>query len=470
VSGAVLLLAVIAAGPPTLHAEGLAVMGADPPRFHTELLATYPAADSVHASAIREIRLRFSTAVQVELSTLTVLGPAGVIRTADSLRHVRGSDERELRLPLPGPLSSGAYRVEWRTAGPDGHALRGDFGFQVAWDPPAETGDTAAPGGAAGGAAAGAGAVAPGAMVQVRDGGEATSDGRFVGALARWLGYLTMIAGLGGALFHSLVLPRLGADSEAVALRTDIGARMTTLAWAGVAAGLVALPLALGVRSVQTFGEGGLSPVQLTRVAGSGWGAAWFVQLAGVALLALGLLGARRWNARWGWLLAGAAGVLVAVAGARAGHAAGRGGFTMGVQALHASAAAVWVGGLVLLVAAVLPATRKRRELLPRAVDAFSPMALTAVLVLVVTGALNSWDRLDGPATLVSSTFGRVLLLKLTLFAGAASLGFHNWRTVRPALRDQARTELLRVPASLEMLLGLTVLAVTAVLVAIPLP
>ena len=90
--------------------------------------------------------------------------------------------------------------------------------------------------------------------------------------------------------------------------------------------------------------------------------------------------------------------------------------------------------------------------------------------MLVATGALNSWDRLGGLGPMFTTTFGRVLLLKLALFAAAAAMGFYNWRTVRPALRQEPRPDLLRMPVTLEMVLGMVVLAVTAFLVALPLP
>lgn len=430
---------------------------------HTELVAAYPAADSLHTAPVSEIRLRFSTAVQLSLSTVTVIGPTGVLRSADSLVHVPGSDERELRQPFGTPLETGEYRVEWRTAGPDGHALRGEYAFAVRYQAPPVASDTAA-------------APTPGPdqaqLTEVASDagtGRAADDGRVMGALARWLLYLTMTTALGGFAFRSFVLSRAARAGEDGAFADAVARRMTAAAWVGVASGLVALPLLLGVQAVQTFGGEGLGPSALARVLGSPWGGAFMAQVAGVALLALGLLVGRS-RPRWGWLLVGAAGVLIAVGAARGGHAAAGGTLVVAVHALHACAAAVWMGGLLLLVLGVLPAARSRPEALPHTVDAFSRVALVAVGVLVVTGVFNNWDRLGGLGALLTTSFGRTLSLKLVLFGLAAALGFYNWRTVRPMLRAEPRPGLLRVPASLELGLGLAVLAVTALLVALPLP
>jgi hypothetical protein len=50
--------------------------------------------------------------------------------------------------------------------------------------------------------------------------------------------------------------------------------------------------------------------------------------------------------------------------------------------------------------------------------------------------------------------------------AGAFSLGFYNWRTVRPGLAESESAGSLRIPATVEAALGVGVLLATAVLVA----
>jgi putative copper export protein len=193
------------------------------------------------------------------------------------------------------------------------------------------------------------------------------------------------------------------------------------------------------------------------------------LQGAGVALLLVGLLLVGRARPRTGWALAAAAGVIVALGGALAGHARTEGGWLpVAVQTLHAGAAAVWAGGVAALVLAAIPAARRAPESLARFVGAFSPIALAAVAVLLLTGVINAWDRVGGIGELVSSGYGRVLLVKLALVAGAAAFGLHNRRTVLPALAEQPRAGLIRVPASVELLLQTLVLLATAFLVVLP--
>ncbi|NIP57237.1 MAG: hypothetical protein GWM92_21120 [Gemmatimonadetes bacterium] len=102
--------------------------------------------------------------------------------------------------------------------------------------------------------------------------------------------------------------------------------------------------------------------------------------------------------------------------------------------------------------------------------NAFSRIALVAVPLLVASGVLNAWIHLDRLGQLFSTAYGRTLVLKLGAALAAMALGFYNWRTVRPTLEQDPRTGLLRIPATLELLIGLGVLAVTALLVSRGLP
>ena len=103
---------------------------AHPAGAHTRLTGTAPAAGDTVAAGVREVRLRFSAGPEASLTWLAVL------RGADTLAVgfpavVPGSDGREFTLSLGSPLTGGAYHVAWRTAGADGHVLRGSFHFSA---------------------------------------------------------------------------------------------------------------------------------------------------------------------------------------------------------------------------------------------------------------------------------------------------------------------------------------------------
>lgn len=437
----------------------LGATGSDQPARHTELQAAYPAADTVHTEAVREIRLRYSTAVQLALSTVTVVGPEGVLRTADSLRYVDGAEETELQLLLASPLTTGEYTVEWRTAGPDGHAIRGDYAFRVEWEAPVDTAAQVRP------------ADADSAdLVEVTDemGGDAEASGRSQG-IARWLLYLAVAAAFGGSVFSILVVGPIGRGEGMEEVAAGAQARIGTLTWMGVAAALVALPVSLGLASVSFFGGSPWNAANIARTLGSQWGASWWIELTGLAAVVLGLLLRGQDRLPLGRSVITVGAVALMFGGVSAGHAVSEGTLSVVVQTVHGLAAATWLGGLACLVLAAIPATRKTPAALPAVVAKFSPVALASVAVIVGTGVANSWGRV-GPANLLTSGYGLTLLLKLGIFAGVAALGFHNWRTVRPTLEVDPRPALLRVPATLELALGAAVLLVTAFLVVTPLP
>jgi putative copper export protein len=64
------------------------------------------------------------------------------------------------------------------------------------------------------------------------------------------------------------------------------------------------------------------------------------------------------------------------------------------------------------------------------------------------------------------SGYGRLLLIKLSLIVLLAAFGAVNWRVLRPALSDGIALQRLRRSATVELVIGAAVLAVTAVLVA----
>ncbi len=67
--------------------------------------------------------------------------------------------------------------------------------------------------------------------------------------------------------------------------------------------------------------------------------------------------------------------------------------------------------------------------------------------------------------------YGQVLLLKLALLAITAGIGLYNWKRGTPSLSATAQgPQHLRRAATVELVVGVGVLLVTAILVATPTP
>lgn len=208
------------------------------------------------------------------------------------------------------------------------------------------------------------------------------------------------------------------------------------------------------------------------------WGTGWLFQAAGLLLLALASRTDDRRSptqagARLDLLAAGGA-VALAASPALSGHAVSAPGLApvlVTLDVAHVAAAGAWLGTLFVLTVAVLPAVRSAPgETRTRLLASFSPVALASAAVLAMTGGVAAWLHLEAPSALWSTRYGQLLLAKLATLVGVAAVGCYNWRVVTPRVAHDAGAAALRRSAVVELTLGAILLAITAVLVATPLP
>ena len=99
-------------------------------RFHTKLTKSNPAADTTLAASPKVIELWWNEKPEAALTTVTVQGAdsamagLGKVRLSENLMGVATD--------VTKPLMPGKYVVKWKTAGKDGHAVRGSFNFSIA--------------------------------------------------------------------------------------------------------------------------------------------------------------------------------------------------------------------------------------------------------------------------------------------------------------------------------------------------
>lgn len=163
---------------------------------------------------------------------------------------------------------------------------------------------------------------------------------------------------------------------------------------------------------------------------------------------------------------------LVAIAFVFDGHTAtaGPGVLVRTSSFVHVVAAGVWVGGVVVMVQVL--ARRKRKGV---ALDAgaiairFSRVASAALVGVAIAGTALAWSILDSPGELVSTSWGRLLILKLLAVCVAAGIGAYNHFVVIPVLEeygaDADASERLRRTTRVEVVVLVIVVAVTAFLV-----
>jgi copper resistance protein D len=149
-------------------------------------------------------------------------------------------------------------------------------------------------------------------------------------------------------------------------------------------------------------------------------------------LLALALVGAVAWLARataapGRWITAAALALGIAASGAWLSHAASRlqeRATLMALTALHQAAMAVWLGGIVQLIA-LSPLARRHPAVgarWPSLLRRFSRLAATSVGVLAFSGAALVWMYVGTVEGLVGSGYGSLILAKAVLLGVALGL------------------------------------------------
>jgi putative copper resistance protein D len=237
--------------------------------------------------------------------------------------------------------------------------------------------------------------------------------------------------------------------------------------------------LARGLLQVLSFLDPGdtLTPDLTRSVLLTGtWGHAWLLQIA--ALTALGAFLWRRGDRPATPDRLTIAGTTVILWGQTGmGHAAGgtwHAPLGRLVDFAHLLGGGLWLGTLGVLLLVAVPVLRgdARLPVLADAVRRFSVNARIGATLLVVSGVIAAIVYGGSVPLVLESTWGRLLLVKLGGLLGVVALGWYNWRVVTPALEGSQplAADRLRLAIRLELVLGLLMLAITALLVVSPLP
>ncbi|OLR89640.1 CopD family protein [Actinokineospora bangkokensis] len=246
----------------------------------------------------------------------------------------------------------------------------------------------------------------------------------------------------------------VGALLAAAVLVPDAHDRRVAATWAGRGAALwTVLALAMVVLTLADSTGMTLRQVADARRVVDGVGTfeaatAWLAMAAAAALIAL-------------WQRFGVAPIallalsVVAIApAALTGHSSAGVDHDWAADSLmaHIAAAAVWVGGLL----AVLVVACARRPYAVAAIELYSAIALGCWLVVVGTGVVNAFLRVQ-PGDLLSTRYGALLLVKTGAVLLLGGLGYlHRARTI-PRLAVGRRAPFLRLGAVEVLLMLLTV-------------
>ncbi len=296
--------------------------------------------------------------------------------------------------------------------------------------------------------------------------------------VVRAIHFAAMAMMTGAVVFRAAVAePALRSMPKA---RAVINSQIRRLACIGLAIGVISgaiwLVLLTASLSNESFREMLVSGALRDVLALTQFGAMAQIRLALAILLAISLaFDGSRWG-RWFALVAAPA---LTVSAAWTGHAAstphGLGYAHLVSDALHLSAASAWIGGLLPLVL-VLHAIRQDRPLAwppPELVTVrrFSALGVASVAALMISGAINSWILVGSFRGLILTVYGRVLMLKIAVFAIMLAVAAVNRLCLTPELasapgggvQQEALRRLTR-NTIIEIALGLLVFAIVGLL------
>jgi copper transport protein len=441
------------------------LVASTPAAAHGFLRRASPEPGAVLDAVPRGIHLIFSEEPERQFTRIALIGPDGHPVALGPVTFIPG---HAVDAALTAAVIAGTYRVDWQTAGRDGHVLRGSYEFTIAAGASGlSAGSASPPGGPRHGVAA----------AELMPAGSSGTLA-FLGGLLRWFALASVVAAIGAVAFRATVLTRIRLHTPAE-YAERVHQRSAVL---GAAAAAVFLTATLARLFVQYFDlHGDAAPLEVHILRGmvfeSAWGSAWLLQVGVGALALLSFVLARRlWS--WLWIAAGAAAVGLALSLALAGHAVTTGdspAVAVSAHVIHTVAASGWLGGLLCLALVGLPvAARLEREdrwvTAAAVVNAFSPVALFFAALAVGAGSFLAWTHIGTVAALFTTDYGRLLLVKLALLTLTLATGAYNWRRVRPSLRGSMGAARLKRSAGVELAVAAAVLGATAVLVATPPP
>ncbi len=430
-----LLLAVLF---PSLWAAGSAVAVAPP----TTTVATVPSANQVLTSAPN--RIEVITASAATGGTARVLDSKGQSVASGALNPIGPGT---LALDLPA-LGTGVYSVSWTVA-----ADSGAFAFDVS-----------------------GGSTSPAAVTTPKP---ATALGPMEDNLVTWVPLIAIMIFVGTLALRFLVSAPAARRAGRPELQVATDRRLTRIAAVAITV-FVPTTLAEQAYSDGHFDFGSIWPSLGADISGHYVGG----RLAVTALAALFVIpmALRRGKPSVPLLAAGLVCGLAELTGRELPSAlqpnVPRTLFNTVLYVAHLFGAAIWIGGLVALLGLALRSpvpAEDRRAFWPTAIRRFSTAAMTAVGALVLSGLWLYWVHIDGVNQLVSTLYGRTLLVKLCFVAALVLLGAANQFWLMPKIDGQHATadhgglrntlvRHFRLTIAVEVLLGLIVLFIAPLL------
>jgi putative copper export protein/methionine-rich copper-binding protein CopC/ABC-type branched-subunit amino acid transport system substrate-binding protein len=409
----------------------LALLVAPAAAAHPYLVASTPESGVVATGSVSSVQLAFTERLVLEGSSVTVLNPQGHPVKVGHLKPALGGNGFTASV---GNLPEGVYTVKWVALGDDGHTVAGSYEFGV----PSSDGQ----------APPGAGKLLASTST---NGSESAPTESFISIAGRWLAAIAGFLLLGGGLLLFRLRRRRTLDDE---LWGRVLRRWLRFA-----------PLALALAILGTLAEA----YERARVPQGGVRLGLLTDstsdisiLVRVGVLLAGLVALRLAPKRWRPVALAATGGLALAALGIDGHLSTAPVLNALSQSLHLLSAGVWVGGVLVLAVCIAPVARAASDpgATLAAARAFTPVALVAAVLTIVTGLIAARREVERWYFLRWSTYGHLLLVKGGLVLIVLALG----GTTTLLARRPGRARFTRALLAGEAVIAVAVIAVASTL------
>ena len=417
---------------------GVLALGTTAASAHATLESSSPADGQSVPTSPSEIRITFSEAVTTISGGLSVLDADG--KTVD-VGNSEVVDGRTLVAPISETLSDGTYVTTYRVLSADGHPVSGSLLFGV-----------------------GEGALDRSA--QPSSNGDRLWE--IIGGISRFIMYLAALIAAGVAFFLAFIHDR-AEDRWRIVPFVRIGSLLALLSATGIVMSQAALLTGKGAGAVTDSNV-------LRDVLNQNLGWSLALLMIGLAAVHLSTDIPKKVVSN---SLALSGGLAVTISFAVWGHATELSpkAISLAADAIHATAAALWLGGLVGLVMVLSLRTPESVRATAGIISRFSLMAFWSVIALTIAGLTLTITGSDASLnSILTTTWGQLVLAKIGLTLIVVLIAAWNRRTLVPSLIGPTENNgelavrwatLLRTIRA-EAVLLVAVVALTAIVVNVP--
>jgi copper transport protein len=417
---------------------GVLALGTTAASAHATLESSTPADGQSVPTSPSELRITFSEAVTTISGGVSVLNADGKTVDTGNSEIVGG---RTLVAPISETLSDGTYVATYRVLSADGHPVSGSILFGV-----------------------GNGALDRSA--QPSSSGDRLWE--IIGGISRFIMYLAALVAAGVAFFLAFIHDR-AEDRWRIVPFVRIGSILALFSAIGIVMSQAALLTGKGAGAVTDSNV-------LRDVLNQNLGWSLALLMIGLAAVHLSTDLSKKVVSQ---SLALYGGLAVTVSFAVWGHATELSpkAISLAADAIHATAAALWLGGLVGLVMVISLRTPETVRSTAGIIGRFSLMAFWSVIALTIAGLTLTITGSDANLnSILTTTWGQLVLAKIGLTLIVVLIAAWNRRTLVPSLTSPTENNgelavrwatLLRTIRT-EAVLLVAVVALTAIVVNVP--